>query len=259
MKCYKRIIPLILACMMLAGCGQNVYKKGVESLENKDYEAAQENFRKAVEEKKNVADSYRGLGIAYYEQEKYKDALAAFENAVSAGTKETGTICNMMAVCKMQTENYEDAISYYEKALDHSDCSDDMKQEIQFNVIVCYEKLEDWDNAKAKLEDYVTAYPDDEKAAISTFFDYFYDDARYTEWVDMEGFLPATKSGGEALAAANEDMASWIDILDSCKFYPTAKAEWADVKQGVINVEQNALLGGDVQELLDDLQAEIAG
>ena len=51
--------------MMLAGCGQNVYKKGVESLENKDYEAAQENFRKAVEEKKNVADSYRGLGIAY--------------------------------------------------------------------------------------------------------------------------------------------------------------------------------------------------
>ena len=116
--------------MMLAGCGQNVYKKGVESLENKDYAAAQENFRKAVEDKKNVADSYRGLGIAYYEQEKYKDALAAFENAVSAGTKETGTICNMMAVCKMQTENYEDAISYYEKALDHSDCSDDMKQEI---------------------------------------------------------------------------------------------------------------------------------
>ena len=102
-------------------------------------------------------------------------------------------------------------------------------------------------------------YSDDEKAAISTFFDYFYDDARYTEWVDMEGFLPATKTGGEALAAANEDMASWIDILDSCKFYPTAKAEWADVKQGVIEVEQNALLGDDVQTLLDDLQADIAG
>ena len=82
MKCYKRIIPLILACMMLAGCGQNVYKKGVESLENKDYAAAQENFQKAVEDKKNVADSYRGLGIAYYEQEKYKDALAAFGDSV---------------------------------------------------------------------------------------------------------------------------------------------------------------------------------
>ena len=102
-------------------------------------------------------------------------------------------------------------------------------------------------------------YTDEEKAAITTFFDYFYDDARYTDWVAMEGFLPATKTGGEALAAADPDMASWIDILASCKFYPTAKAEWADVKQGVISAEQNALLGESVQEQLDNLQAEIAG
>ena len=37
-------------------------------------------------------------------------------------------------------------------------------------------------------------------AAITKFFDFFYDDARYTEWVDMEGFLPATKTGGEAFS-----------------------------------------------------------
>ena len=47
--------------------------------------------------------------------------------------------------------------------------------------------------------------------------------------------------------------------MGSCKFYPTAKAEWADVKQGVINVEQQALLGGSVRELLDALQSDIAG
>ena len=75
----------------------------------------------------------------------------------------------------------------------------------------------------------------------------------------MEGFLPATKAGGEAVAAADESMAAWVDIVGSSKFYPTAKAEWADVKQGVISVEQQALLGEDVQTLLDDLQAEIAG
>ena len=66
---------------------------------NKDYAAAQENFQKAVEDKKNVADSYRGLGIAYYEQEKYKDALAAFENAVAAIAKVPlgyGFICKMV-------------------------------------------------------------------------------------------------------------------------------------------------------------------
>jgi multiple sugar transport system substrate-binding protein len=102
-------------------------------------------------------------------------------------------------------------------------------------------------------------YTDDELAAITTFFDYFYDDARYSDWVLMEGFLPATTAGGEAVAAADESMAAWVDIVGSSKFYPTAKAEWADVKQGVIDVEQQALLGGDVKSLLDDLQAEIAG
>lgn len=101
-------------------------------------------------------------------------------------------------------------------------------------------------------------YSDEELEAIKTFFDYFYEDERYSAWVEMEGFLPATKTGGETLAAKDESMAEWIDIVGSCKFYPTAKTEWADVKQGVISAEQNALLGESVQEQLDNLQAEIA-
>ena len=102
-------------------------------------------------------------------------------------------------------------------------------------------------------------HSDEKIEAIKTFFDYFYDDARYSDWVLMEGFLPATSAGGEIVAKADESMAPWVDIVGSCKFYPTAKAEWADVKQGVINVEQQALLGGSVRELLDALQSDIAG
>ncbi len=93
--------------------------------------------------------------------------------------------------------------------------------------------------------------------AIKTFLDYFYDDERYSDWVIMEDFLPATTTGGEIMAAANPDSAAWIDIVGSAKFYPTAKAQWASVKQGVIDVEQQALLGGSVKELLDNLQTEI--
>ena len=98
-----------------------------------------------------------------------------------------------------------------------------------------------------------------QEEAITLFFDFFYEDARYSDWVIMEGFLPATSAGGEALAAADPAQAEWVEIVGSAKFYPTAKAEWEDVKQGVINVEQQALQGGDVQELLDALQADIAG
>ncbi len=102
-------------------------------------------------------------------------------------------------------------------------------------------------------------YSDAELAAVTTFFDFFYEDERYSEWVIMEGFLPATSAGGEIMAAADPANAAWIEIVGSSYFYPTAKAEWADVKQGVINVLQQALQGGDVQQLLDALQAEIAG
>ena len=95
--------------------------------------------------------------------------------------------------------------------------------------------------------------------AIKTFFDFFYDDTRYSEWVLMEGFLPATSTGGEIVASSDPAMAPWVEIVGSCKFYPVAKSEWDDVKQGVINVEQSALLGGNVKELLDELQSNIAG
>ena len=102
-------------------------------------------------------------------------------------------------------------------------------------------------------------YTDEELAAITSVIDAFYDDQPYADWVLMEDFLPATSTGAELCAAANPDMTAWIDVVGSSKFYPTAKAEWADVKQGVIDVEQQVLLGGDAQKLLDDLQSEIAG
>ena len=102
-------------------------------------------------------------------------------------------------------------------------------------------------------------YSEAELAAVKTFFDFFYEDTRYSEWVLMEGFLPATSAGGEAMAAADPANAAWIEIVGTAKFYPQSKPEWADVKTGVIEVEQSALQGGDVQQLLDALQAEIAG
>ena len=102
-------------------------------------------------------------------------------------------------------------------------------------------------------------YSDAELAAVKTFFDFFYEDSRYSDWVIMEGFLPATSAGGEIMAAADPANAAWIEIVGSSYFYPTAKAEWADVKQGVINVLQQGLQGGNVQELLDNLQKDIAG
>ena len=114
--------------------------------------------------------------------------------------------------------------------------------------------------------DRVMAFKDDSapdqakrNEAIGKFLKFFYDPENYVGWVSMEGFLPAVNSAVEALVASDPSFGAWLDVLGSCQFYPAAKAEWATVRQGVTAVEQDALIGGDIQAGLDALQAEVAG
>ncbi len=93
--------------------------------------------------------------------------------------------------------------------------------------------------------------------AIGKFLTFFYDPENYVGWVSMEGFLPAVNSAVESLVEADPTFEAWLDVLGGCQFYPTAKAEWDQVKQGVIAAEQNALTGSDIKEELDALQAEL--
>lgn len=114
--------------------------------------------------------------------------------------------------------------------------------------------------------DRVMAFKDDaaedqeaRNEAIGKFLKFFYDPENYVGWVSMEGFLPAVNSAVEALVASDPSFEAWLDVLGSCKFYPTAKAEWDQVKQGVIAAEQSALTGADIQAELDALQESLVG
>lgn len=105
------------------------------------------------------------------------------------------------------------------------------------------------------------AYPDQaaRNEAIGKFLTFFYAPENYVGWVSMEGFLPAVNSSVAALVESDPSFQAWLNVLDSCQFYPTALDNWDAIKQGVIKVEQEALTGGDVRTLLDNLQKEIAG
>ena len=35
---------------------------------------------------------------------------------------------------------------------------------MEYNEIICYEQQSDWENAKAKITEYINKYPDDEAA-----------------------------------------------------------------------------------------------
>lgn len=119
---------------------------------------------------------------------------------------------------------------------------------------------------KAKNQDARTA-------AITKFFDAFYELETYAGYMVYEGFLPATTDASELLstnaeqftdcngaAGRTEFFANFCSLLPSCQFYPMQKAEWMDVRNGVIDVEQQVAEGlTTAQEALDALQAKVAG
>ena len=98
----------------------------------------------------------------------------------------------------------------------------------------------------------------EELAAITKVIDAFYDDEPYAEWVLMEGFIPATYAGGDLCIAADPAMEELVGMIASAQFYPAMEG-WDEVKFGVIDAQQQMLTGADIQTVLDELQAELAG
>ncbi len=121
-------------------------------------------------------------------------------------------------------------------------------------------------NGATGVMDRIMAFKDDSapdqaarNAALGKFLEFFYAPENYVGWVSMEGFLPAVNSSVAALIKEDPGFEAWLKVLDSCQFYPSAKAEWVEAKQGVIEAQQNALGGGNVKELLDALQTKLTG
>lgn len=173
------VVTLAVSMCLLTGCS-NALKSGTVSLEEGNYTEAVSSFEKAVSEGKKTAEAYRGLGMAYYEQEDYASAKDAFEKALSAGGEKNQVIYNLLGICGMKLEDYQYALEQFTQGISLSQNSgtsmedaesfSEVLQEMLFNQIVCYEKLSDWENAKSKIAEYIQVYPDDADAQREAIF-----------------------------------------------------------------------------------------
>lgn len=169
----KILLCTVLAALLLTGC-QNAVKEGTKQLEEGDYKKAAATFKKTIEKEKDVTEAYRGLGMAYYEQQDYQSAKDAFLQAADNQGDATPVLYNLLGVCSMHLEDYPSALEAFSKGIALSgEMNDpggkkqdyaDTVREMKFNEIVCYEKLLDWENAGKKAAEYVKDYPDDKEA-----------------------------------------------------------------------------------------------
>ena len=100
-------------------------------------------------------------------------------------------------------------------------------------------------------------YSDEKLDMIREFFDFFYNDERYGQWVYDEGFLPSTWTGMEWMTEEDDSLAVWSQILPNCKFLPTTKENWWMVRDVLGEVLYLAIEGEDSHLLMEALQ-EIA-
>ncbi|MFT4122383.1 MAG: extracellular solute-binding protein [Microbacteriaceae bacterium] len=117
---------------------------------------------------------------------------------------------------------------------------------------------EDGSSFTLGVADHLMAFKNDgdKQEAITKFFDYFYSTDTYVNWVETEGFLPTTISGGEAMAD-NADLAPFLAALPDAVFYPSTNAKWDAATAAIQSLIGEIAQGEDPADVLADIQAKV--
>lgn len=107
------------------------------------------------------------------------------------------------------------------------------------------------------VADHLMAFKNDgdKQDAITAFLDYFYSADVYAPWVDAEGFVPVTKTGGEQLADA-DSISPFLDLLPDAQFYPSTNPRWSAAQSAIQATIGQIARGDDAQEVLAQIQAK---
>lgn len=124
-----------------------------------EYETAKE----YLEQQKQIGDeeTILLLGMTYEALDSRAYAISLYDGFL-VNNKDSVSINNRMAICKMGEEEYEEALTYINTALESA--TPDMQQVLLYNRIILYEYQGDFEMAKTLMADYLSIYPTDTDA-----------------------------------------------------------------------------------------------
>ncbi len=117
----------------------------------------------ALEEAKSEGgvEAYLYLGKAYEATGDYNYAASVYNSYLSNESADA-RIYNQLGLCEMKKGEYANALLAFQSGLKVE--GNQMQQSLQFNEIVAYEHLGEFAKAYELLGNYLSMYPDDEKA-----------------------------------------------------------------------------------------------
>lgn len=137
---------------------KDYYSRGLIHYYLQDYTKAKDVLIKAINEEKD-SKAMLLLGKVYLSLEDSANARAMYQEHTE-DPEIAAEAYNGLALCDIAEGNYQSALMNIQSGLEYDDS--DVKQSLLFNEICVYEYLKDWDNARAKVNQYVQMYPSDE-------------------------------------------------------------------------------------------------
>jgi tetratricopeptide (TPR) repeat protein len=142
---------------------RNYLSLGFVFYERGYFEQAQEYFAQALKNDPDSAEALYGLGSAYLQQQKPKEARDCFERALKLHANYPGTLPNCwnnLGILAAREGNYDLAIDNFQRAL-----RIDPQHSIALqNLGSAYRQKKDWPQAKTALERALALNPDDAEA-----------------------------------------------------------------------------------------------
>ena len=145
--------------------GEDYRYRGLMYMLLKDYDNAKQQLSHAENEGDEQARLY--MAQVLEETEDVDGALAIYESYAKEHKTDGEAQFNLVKIL-MEDENYETALSYMEQA--KKVVTGKQKKSVLEYEVVATEKLGDLEGAKALLEEYLTLYPKDQRAAKELIF-----------------------------------------------------------------------------------------
>ncbi len=124
-----------------------------------NYEGARDELLNGAE--KNDDEALLYLGELYSLEGDQATAKNYYSEYLALHEEDAGAL-NVLGCYSMENEDYEQALTYFDQALEYSGSSGIDPQEILRNRILCLEYLERFEDAELALEEYLQFYEPDE-------------------------------------------------------------------------------------------------